>query len=193
MFCLKRSLITLLRRSILFVVPVVVVLGLIPSARADGISYSLTALGSGNWAYTYTVTNTDEASGLYVFDIYFPSVSSTDALNYSNITETANPDPTNWFTTVLLPSAPNLGGIYDELATNPLGQGDSLGGFSVSFTYTGTAALGAQYFEIYDTSYDLLGSGTTTLSTTPIPEPSTLILLVSGVFGFLGFGRWPRK
>src|ERR1035438_10562265 len=54
-----------------------------------------------------------EASGLYVFDIYFPSVSSTAAFNYSNITATANPDSTNWSTTVFPPSAPNLGGIYD--------------------------------------------------------------------------------
>ena len=194
MVCLKRSFVTLSKIAILFIVPVIVLLGLIPNARADDISYTLTNLGSGNWSYSYTITNTAEASGLYVFDVYFPSASSLDAFNYSNITETANPDTNNWITTVFPPSEPgDLGAFYDAEASIPIALGDSLGGFTVSFSYLGSAALGAQYFEIYDTSYDLLETGTTTLSTTPTPEPSTLILLVSGVLGFLGLGRWPRK
>jgi hypothetical protein len=186
--CLPQSLMTFIRKAILFMVPVIVVLGLIPKAKADGISYTLTDLGSGNWEYSYTITNTDEASGLYVFDIYFPSVSSTDALNYSNITETANPDSTNWITTVFPPSAPNLGGIYDAVALNtPIALGQSLSGFSVSFNYALTKQLpviGPQYFEIYDSNYHLLESGTTVQAA--VPEASTLVLLVSGIFGLLG-------
>jgi hypothetical protein len=192
--CRAQSLIVSIRKAILLIVPVIVSLGLIPNARADGISYTLSNLGSGNWAYSYTITNTAEASGLYVFDIYFPSVSSTAAFNYSNITATANPDSTNWSTTVFPPSAPNLGGIYDAFALNtPIALGQSLGGFTVSFTYSGTAPLGAQGFEIYNPSYQLLQSATTTPSLTPIPEPSTLMLFVSGMFGLFGLGRWARK
>ena len=194
MFCMKRSLITLSRIAILFIVPAIVLLGLIPNARADGISYTLSNLGSGNWAYSYTVTNTAEASGLYVFDIYFPSVSSTDAFSYSNITETANPDSTNWITTVFPPSEPgDLGAFYDAEASIPIALGDSLGGFTVDLSYSGSAALGAQYFEIYDSNFSLLETGTTTLSTIPTPEPSTLLLLIFGMFAFLGLGLWARK
>jgi len=182
-----------MKKTTLFILLFIVLLGLAPAVKADGITYSLADLGGGNWSYTYTITNTDEPSGLYVFDIYFPSVSSLGNNNYSNITATANPDATNWITTVFPPSEPDLGGVYDAEASIPIAPGDSLGGFGVSFSYSGTAPLGAQEFEIYDPNFNLLETGTTTLSTTPTPEPSTLIFLVSGLLGFLGLGRWPRK
>lgn len=181
-----------MKRATLFILLAFVLFGLAPTVRADGISYTLTNLGSGNWEYSYTITNTTFASGLYVFDIYFPSVSSADYSNYSNITEVANPDSTNWLTTVYAPSAPNLGGIYDAFAlTTPIALGQSLSGFAVKFTYSGTATLGAQYFEFYDTSYNLLESGTTTAA--PVPEPSTLLLLGAGIFGLFGVSKRVAK
>jgi len=178
-----------MKKETFLIIFAMILLSLAPTARADGISYTLTNLGGQNWSYTYTVTNTTIASGLYAFDIYFPAVSSADALSYSNITEIANPDSTNWITTIFDPSAPNLGGFYDALAlASPINQGDSLGGFNVSFAYSGATPLGSQYFEIYDLNYNLLETGTTV----PTPEPSTFLLFVSGVLVFLGLGRWSR-
>jgi hypothetical protein len=188
------------------------------------------------WEYSYTILNNDIKGGLYVFDIYFPSISGPDSLLYSKITETANPDSSNWSTQIFIPSAPDLGALYDAgTLTTPIALGDSLSGFSVSFEYSGTAAsLGSQFFEIYDTSYDLIETGYTGLAgltfvpiqgmfvldpgtfaeiydtnnnligtgytnlegstfVVPVPEPSTLMLLVSGMLGLLGYSQWARK
>lgn len=180
-----------MKKSILFVFPVFILLGLISTAGAAQIGYMLTDFGSGNWGYSYTITNNDISGGLYVFDIYFPTVSSPEAFNYSNFTETANPDPTNWSSTIFPPSNPgDLSAIYDVEAQNtPLALNASLYGFEVSFTYTGSAVLGSQYFEIYNTDFNLLESGDTVL----VPEPGTMMLLASGIFGLVGFRRWAKK
>jgi hypothetical protein len=148
---------------------------------ADSISYALTSLGGNTWEYSYSVANTDEVNGLSVFDIYFPSVASPLFVNYTNITEVANPNPLNWQTTIFPPSAPNLGAIYDAHAlTTPIALGQSVTGFEVSFMYNGAAQLGAQTFEIYDPHYNLLQTGSTTPMAS-VPEPYTLALFGLGL------------
>ncbi len=166
-------------KKALYVLTALVIL--VPSLNANEISYSLSNLGNGDWAYSYTVVNTTTAGGIFWFDIYFPSVTSPDALQYSNIAETANPDPGNWTTTVFPPSAINLGGIYDAFTLNaPIPLNQSLGGFTVRFHYAGTAPLGAQEFEIFDPNFNLLESGMTTEA---VPEPSAVLLFISGSLG----------
>ncbi len=164
-----------------------VVLGFLATAAitttvcADSISYSLTSLGDNTWEYSYSITNTDEVSGLHVFDIYFPSVSSPFFADYTNITEVAKPNPGNWQTTIFPASAPNLSAIYDAQALNtPIAFGQSVTGFDVSFMYNGPLPLGAQTFEIYDSHYNLLKTGSTTL-TSSVSEPCTLALFFLGL------------
>jgi|ERR1035441_2062469 hypothetical protein len=182
-------------KRILFMLPVIAVLGLIPNLRADEIYYTLTDLGSGSWEYSYTIAPS-MTGALYEFDIYFPSISSPDAFNYSNITEVANPDPTNWTPTIIPPSEPgDLAAIYIEdasLSSPGIASGQSLGGFSVTFDYSGTAALGCQYFEVYDPT-DYPAGAIYSGMTAPIPEPSSLMLLVSVMSLLFGLRLWARS
>jgi len=180
------------------------------------IYYTLTDLGSvapgvESWEYSYTIApslvtvgprGTGPTGGLYEFDIYFPASSSPDAFSYSNLTEIANPDPTTWTPTIISPSEPgDLTAIYIEdasLSSPGIASGQSLGGFSVTFDYSGTATLGFQYFEFYDpTDYGegAIYSGMTvpTPAPAPTPEPSSLILLVSVTSLLFGLRRWAKS
>jgi len=183
-----------MKKGLLFIFPFIILLSMVIPAGAAQISYTLSELGGGSWEYSYTITNNNINSGLYWFDIYFPELSGTESFNYSSITETANPDPTNWSALVFEPSALDLGGIYDVLALNtPLALNSSLGGFNVSFTYAGNAASGAQYFEIYDLDLNVLETGYTAAGASPVPEPGTMMLMGSGMLGLIGLRRKMRK
>lgn len=184
-----------MKKSVLILIPFIVLWSLIPTAGAVQILYNLSDLEGGYFAYSYTITNDTIASGLYCFDIYFPSLYSADAFNYSDIAEIANPDPTNWSTTIFPPSSPNLGAIYDAYtSTTPISLNNSLSGFEVSFNYSWSdiLVLGPQYFEIYDTEFNLLETGFTSAAPAPVPEPGTMILFASGILS-LGLIRWAKK
>jgi hypothetical protein len=160
------------------------------SVYATTVEYSIHQLNPNSWEYMYTVKNDTPLANFSDFVIYFPEVSGSTVFDYSNILITANPDSTNWNIIANEPSAIGLGGYIDALSAIPLAAGASVGGFKVTFDYTGSVAPGSQQFDIFNPSFDLIDTGRTVLAQqeSTIPEPSILLLLGMGLSVWL-FGK----
>jgi hypothetical protein len=177
-------------RRVLIVVSVMCLLGFARPAQATVISFEATNLldqvaGEDLWLYRYFVSGRTfkEDQG---FSVYF------DTTLY-DLESDQNPDPQvnrDWNVLILdtdlgLPD----GGIYDALA---LVDNASLKyPFAVTFVWLGTGAPGSQPFTINqfdaDSNISFLEEG----RTTPVPEPSTL-LLISTAVAVLGARRRRR-
>ncbi len=152
------------------------------SASAIEISYEVTDLsdaviGEDLWQYTYTVSdytfNIDSG-----FSIYF------DSQLYSNLQDPAPSVNTNWDILTFQPdnSLPTAG-VYDALSlTNGASLADP---FVVSFNWLGNGTPGAQAFDIYDNTFNAVASG----FTSPVPEPSSILLMLSGLLGLSVFRK----
>jgi hypothetical protein len=152
------------------------------SGRATTIEYVAVDLadvtaGDDLWRYDYTVSGRTFLQTEF-FDIYF------GPLLYGTLA--AQPAPTaDWDVAVLQqPNAANLPpfdtGIFDAFALVPA---PSLAGtFSVEFIYLGIGTPGAQVFEIFGPDSSLLETGLTSTPAGVIPEPSTALLFLLGLF-----------
>ncbi|HEV8543140.1 MAG TPA: hypothetical protein VGR78_12165 [Verrucomicrobiae bacterium] len=152
------------------------------SLQATTIDYNLVSLGGNQWKYTYTVENDTIAGAITDFLIYFPSLSSSDAFNYtldSTIT------PTGWNGSLFAPSAVDLGG-FAEWSGGSIPAGGSDGVFGVEFTYTGTERLGQQSFEVYDDNFNLLDSGSTSRAGAAVPEQTATMTFAVLALACLG-------
>jgi hypothetical protein len=119
-----------------------------------------------------------------LFDILF------DPENYLESSLTiATPAPLsqNW-DQLILASAPGVPAAYDVLAlTGGIADGTNVAGFAVEFSWIGQGVPGAQPFEFYDpVTFALIEQGVTT---SPVPVPGALWLLVSGLGALAGYRR----
>lgn len=163
------------------------------------ISYDYTDNGGGNYTFDFTVSNTsDEPSMLDLFNISFDA----DPVwgNYSNITWVDNQswdyvEAEDWD-----PAYGDLPGYVladDYFGAGGIPTGGSVSGFTVSFDYAGALAPEAQLFSYYAWFSDLEGEflaeipGTTRYVPTahPVPEPTTILLLGTGLLALSGYGR----
>ena len=159
---------------------VAMLLALAPRASATEIDYTLSyALGHGTFGYT--VHNDTLGVNLEDFVIYFPDISGPGEYTMLNWLTA----PAGWTVSAFEPSAILLNGYVDA---NSFGggvlPGGTLSGFEVEFDYSGAGAPGAQFFEIYDSAFNLLDTGWTvpaSVSPVVIPESSSWTLyLASG-------------
>lgn len=162
------------------------------------IDYELIALATpGHYEYRYTVTNVSLAAPLSLISIAF------DPLLYdeSSLAVTSGAGTADW-DQFLLGSVPLAGEPASfeayNVAGTPLAVGDSLSGFSVRFSWLGTASgPGSQAFRVYDPGdlSNVLTTGTTTALAEPppgtLPEPSSMALALLAAGGLAASRRRP--
>ncbi len=147
------------------------------SATAATISFATTVLDTENdlWQIDYKIDDFDAtmSSG---YEIIF------DYGLYENITLTGS--SAEWDALILQPDLiEGVGddGILDALA--PSGTGLMSANFSLTVNWLGDGTPASQEFNLYHIdgddydSYEIVSSGTTS----PVPEPSTLMLMFSGL------------
>lgn len=85
--------------------------------------------------------------------------------------------PVEWDSIVVQPDALLGAGLFDSY--NPAGL--SSGFARVSFTYLSTLPFDVLAYDFYDADFSIVESGSSTNVTTPVPESSTIILLIFGL------------
>lgn len=143
-----------------------------PSATATIVTSSATQLNTEEnlWQIDYSISDYDAATA-YGLDIYF------DYSDYENITLIST--ESNWSADVFPPDTiigeeeDGILDIYTEVYTSGLLSAD----FSVTVNWLGQGTPSNQTFEIYDTNYDVIESGTTSA----VPVPGSFLLLFSGL------------
>jgi len=140
--------------------------------------------GTGWWQYDYTLFNTSPIghAGIDLYDLflYFDPSASLNVLSM----------PSGWDWT-------DGAGFIDVFSMNPgappigtdIAPNSSLGGFSFEFDYqAGMLPFDATFVNPYDLDNPFVVSGTTAPKSS-IPEPSTILLLGSGLVGLAGLRR----
>ena len=150
-------------------------------AQATVVEFDATSLGGNLWQYSYTITNTSPSLSFNELTVYF------DYGRYSSLSLLAA--PVGWDPIVIQPDTGiPADGYYDVLnLSGPLAPGESISGFSVSFSYLATGVPGAQPFDLIDAStFALVYAGTTSAATVAaVPEPETYAMMLLGL-GILG-------
>ena len=151
-------------------------------AGAAPIYYEVNNLSGNSWEYTYTVDN-QLATPIDEFTLWFElglyenlAITGSPNLDWDGLA--ADPDP----------GLPDDG--YADWLTYGLSiaPGEMLGGFSVSFVFSGAGTPGEQLFDTFDDNYNLLSDGYTQLLTpTPVPLPGAFMLFWLGLGSLLWF------
>lgn len=152
--------------------------------HATTVRYDLSLVSGTTWQYDFSVTNDTLAIPIDEFTIFF------DHALFNNLKLVSN--PMGWDPLVIQPDAGlPQDGYFDWLAVGAgIGQGQSLGLFSVRLDFGGIAAPGGSLFQVVDpNSFDTLDQGFTTPSIAAVPEPSTIALLTSGLLLAMVRGR----
>ena len=161
------------------------------SAYATVITYVATDLadttsGEDLWQFTYTVSDNTFAADTG-FTIYF------DLELYSNLQDPAPYVNDDWDVITFPPDPCSLvwpqDGMYDAYALTD--NASLVDPFTLEFVWLGADTPGAQFFEVYDgITWTVLELGqTTAASAAPIPEPTTIFLMATGLLSGLATFR----
>ena len=164
-------------------------LSAVTSAQATSVTYDLDGTLPVQ-SYRYTVANNSLGSPISDFVLFFPAENTPDFADYTLVGATA---PPGWAIDLIPSSAIDLGAYAEAyvVSSGEIPVGGSLGGFEISFTYTGSGTPGSQMFNIYDpTTLDVLDTGTTTPASHGLPDTgSTLGFALVAAALCAGWGR----
>jgi hypothetical protein len=146
------------------------------TAHAASVSYQLTDLadvtpGEDLWQIDYTLSGPlDTFQGV---TLYFAAGA------YAQLTLLGNDSPAD--IDVAPPIDPDAGlgtdGLVSVLAFNTL-DASFQGHFGLSMVWLGSGKPGAQAYDVFDDSFNVIATGTTTPA---VPEPTTWLLLLAGL------------
>ena len=149
-----------------------------PLAVAAGVEYSLTPLGANTWRYDYVLNNANPSLSFDELTIFFelPGVTSIDSfvvpVGWDPLTIQADPG---------IPAS----GFVDAVHSAGLIPPGSFSGFSAEFHYAPGVTPAAQTFQlIASASFDVIATDLTTKISVAVPEPSTYVLMLSGLVLF---------
>jgi hypothetical protein len=163
------------------------------TARAGTITYQATdltdtTLGEDLWQYSYILSGFNFGPN-FGFDIFFPL-----SVGYLFGDLQANPLAPNadWDVVTLQPdpSLPDDGALDALALVNNPSLADA---FTIAFIWRGNGTPGAQPFEIFDDTFAVIDEGITIpAGGTPVPEPTSIVLLLSGAALLWGGKRWQQ-
>lgn len=155
------------------------------TAITDNLDGTSTLLGV---EYTFCVDAADDGAEMDYLSLEFENDVFMDVFNFTFV------HPTNWMHSRLNSSG---GSIYEiASAGDTLGEGGYLQ-FTVDVTMDNAALTDSSFWnegQVWGQSFtagDTLG-GAEGGSTAPVPEPSTILLMGTGLLGIMGFGRKKR-
>ncbi len=164
------------KRAVIVLLTLIMALVLTTVASAMLVIPTVTET-SGIWTYNYTVENSylsDETVWLFAVDV------GADVFDILS--------PANWYiwqdgTTGVV----EWDSEYDPSYIYDIWPGNSLSGFSFQSNYgPGNLGYKIQGWDITNDDYGSINLGSTLA---PVPEPSTLWLLTTGLVGVIGIGR----
>ena len=163
------------------------VLAAAPS-QATVIEQSSSLIAGNRYEFSFSVSNDTLAVPIEEFAILF------DFNVFENLGDVVA--PADWDPIVF---QPDLGlssdGIFDAFALGAgIGVGATLGGFSVQADFLGVDLPLSLPFEILDpVTFDVVDSGSTAVTQTAVPEPSSALVVGGVVSGFFVARRRRRK
>ena len=96
--------------------------------------------------------------------------------------------PAAWDSIVIQPDALLGAGLFDSYNAAGLSSGYA----RVSFTYLASVPFETLAYDFYDADFQITESGTSTNVTTPVPESSSIILLMLGLIA-LGWRKFAKN
>ena len=169
---MKRSLLATLLGTAALIAPL--------HAVGAAISATYHPITGHQWTVDFTVTGDGSPTVINDFTVYFPDAS------FSALSLGASP-PT-WDSLIVQPDTTlHSPGFLDSLALGVgIGNGASVSGFDVRFTYLGSGNPPPLRFDINDANFHAVYSGLATVTVAAIPEPETAWLMIVGLGAIVG-------
>jgi hypothetical protein len=169
---LKRSLLATLFGTAALVAPL--------HAMGAAISATYHPVTGQQWTVDFVVTGDGTPAVINDFTVYFPDAS------FSALSLGASPSA--WDSLVVQPDTTlHSPGFLDSLAlASGIGNGASVSGFDVRFTFLGSGNPPPLRFDINDANFHAVYSGLTSVAVVAIPEPETAWLMLLGLGAILG-------
>ena len=187
-----------MRKIFMVILACMLVIGMAGMASATAIKYTASSLGGDNYQLNFKIYNTTGET-IQWFEIYF---GQGDGLNFTQIDlfdtlAVVAPQPASWASDVFQPElggSLNLPGMFVSESDLGLADGSNLGGFKVSFHMLAGATYDHLFYRVgyFDevavanfAEYKEITTGYTERENEipGVPEPGTLMLLVSGLAG----------